>query len=353
MSVLGKETIAGVRLESTYGSSIAVTELIPILTENSIKSPILDRAGYIDGDSAEKRPEVSGFAPSSVITCQGVYDVVSTDPFGIDALLFAAMGDGANNVLPTLQKYYPPAGQNSKSLTFAIDKQISVWELAGFKVNRMTIAGDFESNIIVFSFEIVAQNLLRTGDSGIVNTSGIISGLNSNQNPPRMLMKDSIFRLADIDNAIADSDKLSISAFSLTFDNNFNSGILKSKDSSHTDATLPIEPRRNGFRNTQLSITVPRYKEDDLYGFLNNKTTLQADLKFTSGSNQTNIYLPLLRIDVSPESSVEGPERIQQTATFTAYPNKGTNSFMTFADTALIDQEIGIERLTERTVLPS
>lgn len=31
MSVLGKETIAGVRLESTYGSSIAVTELIPIL----------------------------------------------------------------------------------------------------------------------------------------------------------------------------------------------------------------------------------------------------------------------------------------------------------------------------------
>ena len=335
-------------VESVYETAVAVTEIIPFSSEsiNKIFETIEDT--YLDG-SPGRRQIVNNLIAISGGELSGelVYDEIAGAPIGCERLIRGALGASARDAGNGLNKYYM-ANELDDHYTLVFNKQVSAWETVSAKFGSLELTGTLNERVTFSAGDIIAANLKRTGDAGIVNAIAAVTSLSPTNLPQPVLMKDASFRIADQGDAIADGDKIAINGFTLTVSNSLTDSEWSTDDSVNTDQQTSLEPLRNGFREVTFSIQIPRYTSDQMFTWQNSDTPLQADLKFASGGYQFNILIPYLKI-TEPSAGVGGPELIKEEVSFTVLMNLGRNTDMTFQDSTAIVGEIGIECLSART----
>ena len=332
-------------VETTWGTGVAVTELLPFNSESIDRVIAQIMSEYLTGLAGVDTMRGSSVSVQGDIGGDAVWDTISTDPIGMERLIRGAMGDSARDSGNSLNQYFFAASVDD-SYTIAFNKTVSAWELTGVKVGQLEISGA-AGEPIKWTVTLVAENLQRTGDAGITNAISAITAL-SYTTPTQIIFDDLTFRLADQANAIAAGDQVSIANFSFKINNNISDPQFESGDANHADSTLTLEPLRNGLKEVTLDIELPRYTTDALFDWHNDSTALQADLKFSSGSYEFNILLPNLKI-VDSSAQIGGPELIAPTYNMRVLRNNGVNTDMTFQDTDVITDEAGIECKSDRT----
>ncbi|NOY60300.1 MAG: hypothetical protein GXO75_15430 [Calditrichaeota bacterium] len=348
----GFTTRAAIAKQSAFATAVSVNCVLPFNSE-SIKRvrPLMDRA-YLSGISGFKKPKFPIQRAEGAISGEAVYDEIATDQIGWEHIVMGALGSGAYDATNLLNRY--TVADSLPSFTVALLKRSGiVWETVGAKINSLEISGSAADQILTWNADVIGGKLLVTGDSGITNTSTTFAGLTPANVPTPLLFSDLDFKLADTADALASGDKLNISEFTLTISNNLEDPKYATPDAStHTDSSMPIEPKRNGLREVTLQVTFPRYDTESWIQALASATTYQAQMTFSNGSYTFTIYLPTLVVQ-EPTAEVGGPEIFGQTVTFKAFYNDGQNTVMTDAASNNITGEIEIEAKTARTSVPA
>lgn len=350
---IGAKSKAAVGRESTWGTGVAVIELVPFTAESIIGNRDVVTEAYHHGQPVQKNYQPTYKRVEGSLTCEGLYDTMAGDPIGIGSLLKSALGTVVWSATPTKNEFQPAADLSAVPFTIAFEKQVSIWEAQGCYIRDFEITGSVADAKIVFTFNIMARELLRTGDSGIVNTSTTFTNLVPTVTPVIMSFDQAIARIGAHGAALDADDQINVSQFRLTFDNAL-SELDFATPLNGASSLDPLEPIRSGKRNVNLEITVPRYSADTIFTAYNANTAQQFDLKFTSGTNEFNIFLPNVRIE-NPGAPIASAEFIQQTYTLKALSNENgaINGDMTFESANDINFEIGIETQNERTAVPA
>jgi hypothetical protein len=196
---------------------------------------------------------------------------------------------------------------------------------------------------------LVAKNLLITGEAGIINAPAAVTGL-SGTNPSPVAMDDAVVRIGAVGSALTDTERVCISDFTITINNNLSDPVFCTPLTGD-DPKFAAEPIRDGFLEITAEVTFPIYDDNQFFLAQSAETDMQAEFKFTRGSDQFNIYLPFTRV-VGNTAQISGPSLIPQVATLRALSNNGQNTDMTFTSTTAITGGIGIETNNGRTVAP-
>jgi hypothetical protein len=239
--------------------------------------------------------------------------------------------------------------------TLAVDKGYSTssWETVGAMINSMTISGN-SAEFISANFDVIGKDQTRSASE---NTAAKLQALVYNL-PSILHFSDLTFRIGDQANALGAADEVCITAFSLVVNNNLTEPTQSTPcpaqlDSGvdtydHDDTMETIKPRRNGFRECTLEITIPRYTSDTFLDWRDAETKLMADFHFTDGTHNYYIYLPNIQIPTGV-APVTGPEALTQTISLKCFTYNG-HGFMTFSDAATTSLgEVWIELISERT----
>jgi len=332
--------------ETTWGTGASVNEVVPFTSESLNKAVEKLMNEYLDRTAGVKTAQNGNVSVTGDLTADLVYDEITGAIIGVESLIYAAFGAASQDGVNGTNKY-TLADDISVSYTAAINKGVSVWEMQGGKVNTLEISATAGGKGQI-SVGLIGKNLLRTGDSGIINTATTINNLAPTVEPTIMTLDQLTVRLNTIaSGALTNADEQAISEFTFSLNNNLSDPTFAS------GSTLTLEPIRNGFREVTLKLTFPRYEADTLLGYYDNNTELQADLKFANGSKQFNILLPRFVISEVPEAAVGGAEIVPLTVTFKALYNNNENTNMKFIDgTTVVTGEAAIEVKGSRTVLP-
>lgn len=335
-------------VESSFRTAVAVSEIIPFSSEsiNRVINQLMTE--YLDGNVGLKGLRPSTIEITGTLEGELVWDEEAGDPIGIERILRGSMGGSARDGANALNQY-TLANTIDEIYTICFNKQTSNWEIVSGKFNTLGLSGEAGEKIM-FSTDVIAYNLLRTGDAGITNAIAAVTGLSNTNQPTNITFNDLVFRIADQGDAIAAADEYKISSFDFVMNNNLSEPEFSTKENAgHTDNSLTLEPVRNGFREIEFSITLPRYESDQFFTWLNNNTPLQADLKFASGSYEFNIYLPNIYVGGEPTAAIGGAELIRHEVPIKLIRNAGTNTNMTLQDSTAITEEFAIEAKSGRT----
>ncbi len=355
-TALGVKGIMGAAQQSAYETAVNATDLVPFINESLNKEPVFADHDYLHGSAGIPGTEMMFEPVTGSVEARLPYtqkdaggDFVSTD-----LLIALAMGVSTWS-----------AGESANQLTFvndlevngtlAVDKGYSTssWETVGAMINSMTISGN-STEFISATFDVIGKNQLRSGSE---NTAAELQALVFNL-PSVLHFSDLTFRIGDQADALGAADEHCITAFSLVVNNNLTesqqatpcpAALDSGVDTYDHDNTMEtIKPRRNGFRECTLELTIPRYINDTYLDWRDNQTALQADFHFTDGTHNYYIYLPNIKIP-SGVAPVTGPEALTQTISLKCFTYNG-HGFMTFTDAATTSLgEVWIELISERT----
>ena len=166
--------------------------------------------------------------------------------------------------------------------------------------------------------------------------------------PELMTFNQMTFRIGDHSDALGDGDRVCISSFELSLNNNLTSDEQASPCAENSDAKTQIQPVRNGFREVTLSIEMPRYNADTFQTWKAANTALQSDIIFTDGTSSFKIFLPNLEI-IDSGAALAGAGAVKQTVTFKALAWISTSD-LTFTDGSTTNAgELWIETIDGRT----
>lgn len=301
-----------------WGSPATINNRIPYKSEtlSDVIAMIEDRslrgiAGHDALDLGEK--SVTGEVVTDIR-----YTLKSGSYFcGSDLWLSAAMGGAPayNSGVNTMFLAASP----SRPVTIAINKQVSIWEFISCMFGGFKISGKVGAELEV-AFKVIAYNLLRTGTT---NSASNFTALAANGGK-RVLFADittdsartGSFRIGDIANALADGDRIGISDFSLDYNAGLTDSEFCTPDNNitvgagvHSDARLTLQPERNKRREVTLDFTIPRYRTDQFFAWMNAGTELQCDIttSIDSAARTFKILMPYLKIvDVKADTKDEG-----------------------------------------------
>lgn len=334
-------------VESIFGTAVAVSEILPFTSESISRAIQQLESQYQDGNVGRRGLKNSVVSILGGLECELVWDEETGDPIGLERLLRGFLGASARDAVNGLNQY-KTANAVDDHYTICFNKQVSNWEVVSAKFNTLTINGESGGKILL-STEIIGYDLLRTGDAGITNAIAAVTGLSNTNQPENLSFDDMVFRIGDQANALAAGDQYKIDSFELVGNNNLMEPQFSSVDSVHTDSLKTLEPVRNGQREVNLAITSPRYESDQFFTWLNAGTPLQVDIKFTSGSYEFNILLPNIKIIGDPQAQIAGAELIKPEVNIMALRLAAKHAHMTYQDSDLIADEIGIEAKSGRT----
>lgn len=305
----GFSVIMGAGSEATFADPVAATEKVCFISEtlSEMVQEVMDAS--ICGNAAQSIGQ-----PGTKIIEGGVVYPWRTDVGSI--LLKRFFGD--------YQEDTPEAGQNTYVLTnsidqigttIAIDKQVKVYEFAGFKGSNFKLTGSPGDGIRI-SLDGFAV-LLDT--ESILNTSETLEALD--EEGFILLFQDAVLRIADLDDALAGGDALDVSVFSVEMNRNL--------DAVEVNSHNRTEALENNFRESRFTFTVPQYSSDFVVDAHRAHTPLQADITITSGAFVKIIQMPKL-IVLEYKNNVGGPGFLQIAVTCQVIPDpEGTNAFMT------------------------
>lgn len=334
-------------VESTFGTAVAVTELIPFTSESVNKLIALIESEYLDGSPARKNLQNGPISIQGDLSGEMVYDEISGGIIGIERLIRGVMGNSARDAANSLNQYFF-ANEVDDHYTLAFNKQVSAWESQSIKFGSLEISGNIGEKVLFTVGNMIAHDLKRTGDAGIINAIAAITGISPSNIPSNLILSDNVFRIGDTANALASGDQYCIDGFTFSINNNLTEPTFATECTNNSDPDTTLEPVRNGFREVTLQIRLPRYESDQFFTWQNSGTALQADFKFTLGSYEFNILIPYLKVE-APSAVIGGPELIKPEINFISLRNAGRNTYMTFQDSDAITDETGIECKSART----
>ena len=306
----GFEGILGVKKEATWGTPVAVNEDIPFVSE-SFGREIEKHADEVLRGKAGAGASIAGNKTFPfTVPCKLTYE-------DLDLLIAIAMGaagtPSANGGL--YDNTYSLAENLAYAFTAAVYKGVSVWEYAGCKIDTMKISGEANKPLDI-EFGGVSKDLDL--DSA-TNTSGVLTGLDTEDAASKIMFSDLEFKIAAQTNALSGESEKGIKSFELSLANNM------ALDHFDNTGLVILEPQRNGFREVKLTFAVPRYEADTYLDWRDADTALHAYLKFTSGNYLFDIHLPKLKIDKA-EAPVGGPGLIEQSIECTCFRDPGSAS---------------------------
>lgn len=350
-TALGVKGIMGVGKQTLFRTAVNATDKILFLSENvELQNENLMHEYLYGGAATPGMQTVFEPIGGSVETVIPYTEKNGTQFVSTSLLIALAMGDCTWDAVNSMNQI-TFVDDLDVFATAAFDKGMSAtdtWEYIGVMVSSLTISGN-SGEFITASAELAGTQFVY---SGTENTPTELQALPEDL-PTLLMFSDLTFRLGNQAGALASTDETGISSFTLTINNNLSDAQQATPDDTnafdydHTDSKEPLKPVRNGFREVTFEITLPRYEADTLLDFWSNETPLQADLKFASGTNQFNIYLPHIKIE-HISAPVQGAEAIEQVVTFRCLKaNSATD--VTFTDSAAIAGELGIETKDERT----
>ncbi|MFH1378905.1 MAG: phage tail tube protein [bacterium] len=331
--------------ESDWGSGVAVTDLIPALSESIEASYDYNYRETLVGDGGRRKGTFTGRSIMGGLTVEAIYDLIAGDPYGIELFILAALGTCTRDAVNDSNQY-TVADQIDEHLTVCINDQVSLREYISAMVRGFTFTLSQNENG-QFDFDLIAKEEYKTGDAGITNAIADLAALD----PTSMLVTplrfdDATFRIADVANVLASGDAVGISSVTISFRRSLTDAQFTTASSSRT-----IRPRENAAREVTLSFDIPRYDSTTFLAWRDNKTELQADLKFTSGTYQFNFHLPCVEI-LTLGKPLSGPGLYMQTVNCTCSMRTTTNTYMKFIDASTtVDDEIGIECKSARTAV--
>lgn len=342
----GHKARCGVLDEASWGTAVLVNELMPYTSEGLERLVTKLESSYLTGNSG--REALRSGVVQALGDLSGEISLNYQNAGGFEYIIWGlAGGDGSRDASNSLNQYKLSEDVDN-SFTLAINKDVSVWEFPGCKVDSLEITGEAgEGSKINWTASLIAKNVLRTGDAGITNDAAQVNGITTTGSPALLTFDDLVFRIGDTSDALADADKMKIKSFTFNFNNNLSDPDYSTEDTSHTNNLLTLEPERNDLRAVTLSVTVPRYSADSVFDWYNNHTALQCDLKFALGSREFNILLPYGYV-TNAGAPVSGPELIEQSFDLTFVRLNAQHAYMTYQDSDTIDDEVGFELKTLR-----
>jgi len=224
----------------------------------------------------------------------------------------------------------PSAGTNtfelqneidSEALTVAVDKQVSVFEFAGWKPSTFTVTGNPADGII-----IAVDGFAKSLDlSSVLNTSSSLAAL---ADPGGFYtFAQAVVRIGDLVDVLASpGDNFEMSDFTIELDRG-----LEAVEVNSNDRTEALE---NAFRESTFTITIPQYCSDFFIDAHQAHTSLQCDITLTNGANTKTFRMPKL-IVTDYTANVTGPEFVTHEVVMQILPDpEADNAFMTLENTA-------------------
>ena len=273
----------GIGEETSWGTAVAVTQLLPFTSEDlSLEKDKADDP-ILSGDAGRNLAEtlksrVSGSVETN-LTFGSAFDLVFKAALGLQTSDTTAktetfdLADDVTDILP--------------SVTIAVDKQVSVHEFAGCKINRLTISSD--GSLLTASFEVLGRSRSRNG----TNTSTQLASAAGYG--ARIRHADITFKINNV--------AVNIANFSLTLNNNLQH--------IEENSELPTNIERAGKREVTLSFELARYTTDTYAQYLEQDTEIAVEIVATKGNDSLTISLPKVVV-TNAGQPVGGAELIRQ-----------------------------------------
>jgi len=281
----------GIGLETSWGTAVKVTKLIPFSSEGLTKEQErVDDSATLVGTAVKRTSYIVGGQVSGDISA----DLTYTD---FEDILHAAFGKKTVNVNTGITSFdlTPDVGL---SLTVAVEKGVSIHEFVGCKISRLSIStGD---NKLQLSVSLLGKDYTRAG----LNTSADFDNLAS---PGRViLLPDCTLQVGN--------NSYNFSELNFTLDNKLQAVRGNSK--------TPLSIDRNGKREVSFSITLPKYEVDTFYADFENGTETSVILSATDGTNAFKLILPKVIVQ-TVDTSVSGEGIIPQKVEFIVLRGEG------------------------------
>ena len=305
-------SIMGVGSESTLGTAVAATQKVCYLDESLQETinEILDNS--LCGTAARK----IGQPGTKIIEGGFSYpwranlgDLVLQRFFGQRLIDTPSVGTNTYVLDPSI---------DGDGLTVAIDKQVSVFEFAGYKSSSLTITGTPADGIVI-EVDGFAVSLSLTS---VLNTSVSLAALADGGF--QLLLQDATIRIADLADALQASDALQVSEFAIELNRNLEAVEVNSRNRT--------EALENNFRESTFTFTIPQYQSNFFVTAHRNHTALQADISIVNGARTKLIKMPKL-IVTEYSNPIGGPEFPTLEVTCQIIPDpENTNTFMSLQD---------------------
>ena len=277
--------------ETTWGTAVQVTRLIPFTSEGLTKElERVDDSSTLVGTAAKRASYIAGGQVSGDVSA----DLTYTD---FDEILEAAFGVKTVDTTTGVTTY-DLAEDVDISLTVAVEKGVSIHEFVGCKVSRLSIStGD---NRLQISVSFLGKDYTRAG----LNTGADFDALSS---PGRaILLPDCTLQIG--------ANTYNFSELNFTLDNKLQAVRGNSK--------LPVSIDRNGKREMSFSITLPKYEADNFYSDFENGAETSVVLTATDGTNTFKLILPKVIVQ-TVDTSVSGEGIIPQKVDFIVLRGEG------------------------------
>jgi len=353
---VGVKSYMAIGKETTFGTGVAVTNKIPLLSEgitpNYERIPsdwLAGKAGQLADDQGPQ--SITG--PTDIVLC---YDQKDTTFVGSDMPLALAMGT-VTWAAGTATNQLTLAESPATFATMAFEKTVGIHEITGCIPNGFTSKGSPKDKVTA-TLPWIGYNYLITGTT---NNSASFTGL-ATAIPNKLIHNDLVVRMAtDFSDALAVGDKIAISEWVLNYDSKlsdpeFATPLNAASAPYQTSGVLTMQPERNGFRNVTLELTIPRYAANTWLTAYQADSPIQADFTFTgSATEHLYIYFPYMKIIEFPTANISGPGIIPlkiklQCFRGASYSNGTGNAYSVFTDTTtVIAEEFAIETDNERT----
>ncbi len=250
---------------------------------------------------------VSQTRPSPGFVSVGDNFVVLLDYVNCDDVIKAAMGAESGGL-------YTFDNALEQLVEINVDRQVSRAHIAAAKIVGFSLGASSMQDTLAMTCNVVGRNLEISSDA-----FGTPTGF-TDLTP--ITMKHLTFKIGPLGAALDSSDTKCISGFNIDVNRNFATDIYSTVcGTDHDDASFALEPVINGFRETTMTLDLPKYDSDAFITWKNNSTVLQAAFEFVSGTKEFHIELPELVITEGFNAETSGPEMRTLSGTFRAYYN--------------------------------
>lgn len=280
---VGYQTIAAVGEETTVNTRVNATQRIRNLefTPEADYTHLLDES--LSGTVGQVTPDLG------VLDIRGTWRCLNT--YTLSHLLlkhfFGTLATGRYSFLDSLE---------GKALTWAIDKQVSVWELGGVKINELVL--NFSPETVELSGSLIGQSFLL---SGTENTAAELAALIPQIDRRCKLAPDLNVRIGVATAPLGVPEEISVSDGSIT--------LTRAMAEQHVNGTRNIlEPVPDNFLTGTISLTLSRYTTNQYQTWKAANTRLSLRIFFDdeSSTKSQEWIIPNIVLTATP-SPVNGP----------------------------------------------
>lgn len=314
----GVKIKAGTGKETEWGDLVPPDEFLPITPGESVKDVTewLEK-NVLKAKSGRETGDISGKHVAGAFNVEANYQSIDR----IWALLMgggAGLPSGTGPFVHTISKAEDPL----RSLSLHIEKDVNVWSINGIVLNSLSLACGPDGVSVgcdaIGKGPILQDTTHRAALAGLVDPG-----------KPRLMYHQAVVRIGDLVDALDTDDEQDISNWNWNWNQSFATDHRSVKS-----GYFRKQPRRSGWIESTLGITLPRYEADTILDWHKNQTKLQCDITFTSGIYIFKIEMPTLHIkDCDGNAGDEGI--IPVNATLQAYRNSG-NTFITETEEAVL-----------------